>query len=163
MFETWPRHQVSTGFPRYVCTRKSVTPFVFSGWNQTTSPRLSMINGPACATTIFGARKRYPGAVPCAAVCTRTSGGFRSGRERNRRLESGLWHRQDGLELTLVRTAEEFPVADTRGAVPADVQRSVGDGNRRWASGMPGPAKPVCPVGVDPSVAEPAVEPDRPS
>src|SRR5436190_21535410 len=82
MFETWPRHQVSTGFPRYVCTRKSVTPFVFSGWNQTTSPRLSIINGPACATTIFGARKRYPGAVPCAVVCTRTSGGFRSGREK---------------------------------------------------------------------------------
>src|SRR5947208_16476368 len=83
MFETWPRHQVSTGFPSYICLRKSVTPFVFSGLNQTTSPRLSMISGPACATTIFGARKRYPGAVPCAAVCTRTSGGVRPGREEN--------------------------------------------------------------------------------
>src|SRR5438093_5937356 len=82
MFETWPRHQVSTGFPSYICLRKSVTPFVFSGLNQTTSPRLSMISGPACATTIFGARNRYPGAVLCAAVCTRTSGGFRSGREK---------------------------------------------------------------------------------
>src|SRR5947199_2053385 len=41
-----------------------------------------MISGPACATTIFGARKRYPGAVLCAGVCTRTSGGLRSGREK---------------------------------------------------------------------------------
>src|SRR6058998_2701420 len=81
-FETCPRHHVSTGFPRYFWTRKSVTPFVFSGRNHTTSPRLSMISGPACATTIFGARKMYPGAVLCAGVCTRTSGGLRSGREK---------------------------------------------------------------------------------
>ena len=55
--ETFPRHQVSTGLPRYCWTRKSVTPRVFNGLNQTTSPRLSMIIGPAWATTIFGARK----------------------------------------------------------------------------------------------------------
>jgi hypothetical protein len=58
-----------------------VTPRVFSGLNQMTSPRLSMIIGPACATTIFGARKMYPGAVRWAGVWICTSGGFRSGRE----------------------------------------------------------------------------------
>src|SRR6476660_126252 len=40
-----------------------------------------MIIGPACATTIFGARKMYPGAVLWAGVRICTSGGFKSGRE----------------------------------------------------------------------------------
>src|SRR5947208_11925243 len=246
MFETWPRHQVSTGFPSYICLRKSVTPFVFSGLNQTTSPRLSMISGPACATTIFGARKRYPGAVPCAAVCTRTSGGFRSGREkkccvggtfcacavvvaagadgdalflpllhpatriaktaatkaasftwesiiasgnpdgrrarqrsiatverlhgyplcsaskRNRRLEPGLRNGRDGTKRVLGRPGKESPLADLRRAVPARIQRSAGNGHRRWADRKSRPTKAVRPVGVDTVVAEATVEPDSP-
>src|SRR5205085_11708304 len=77
----WPRHHVSTGFPLYRCTRKSLTPCVSSGWNHTTWPLSSRIIGPAWTTFIFGARKMYPGAV-CASVNTRTGGGFRAGRER---------------------------------------------------------------------------------
>src|SRR5438128_8340886 len=150
-FETCPRHHVSTGSPRYFWTRKSVTPFVFSGRNQTTSPRLSMISGPACATTIFGARKRYPGAVPCAAVCTRTSGGFKSGREKKCCVGGGFCAEDfaaaagAGVALFLAPLQPATRIASTATAKAASFTREsiIASGN---ADGRRVPERPVTTV-----------------
>src|SRR5262249_19536346 len=77
-----PSHHVSTGAPRYCCTRKSVAAVPWGrGSNQTGPPVSSTIIGPD-ELPPNGARKRKPSFIVCGFVPTAISGGWRPLSER---------------------------------------------------------------------------------